>query len=83
MIRDALKELSENQKKVHTDSSNVVRNVVTNEEKVLEILQQDGHLTAKVLASSPGITECQVQRMISKLNRQGKLVRHSASKNGY
>lgn len=78
MIRDALKELVENQKR-----SNVGINVATNEEKLMELLLQDGHLTARVLASSLGITERQVQRMISKLKQQGKLVRHGASKNGF
>lgn len=86
MIRGALKELVENQKRSNV-GANVVRNVginvVTNEEKLMELLLQDGHLTARVLASSLGITERQVQRMISKLKQQGKLVRHGASKNGF
>lgn len=54
MIRDALKELHENQNK--TDGLNVV----TNEDKVLSMLRQDGRLTSKVLASSLGLTQRQV-----------------------
>lgn len=87
MIRDALKELAENQKSGADSGENVVTkvgiNVVTNEDKLLELLRQDGHLTAKVLAGSLGITERQVQRMLSGLKQSGKVVRHGANKNGY
>lgn len=87
MIRDALKELAENQKSAADSGENVVTkvgiNVVTNEDKLLELLRQDGHLTAKVLAGSLGITERQVQRMLSGLKQSGKVVRHGANKNGY
>lgn len=87
MIRDALKELVDNQNSKSGVSENVVRNVgrnvVTNEDKLLELLRQDGHLTAKVLASSLGLTERQVQRMLAGLKKAGKVVRHGATKNGY
>lgn len=87
MIRDALKELVDNQNSKSDVSGNVarnvVRNVVTNEDKLLELLRQDGHLTAKVLASSLGLTERQVQRMLAGLKKAGKVVRHGATKNGY
>ena len=58
MIRDALKELHENQNK--TDGLNVALNVVTNEDKLLSMLRRDGRLTSKVLASSLGLTQRQV-----------------------
>lgn len=87
MIRDALEELSENQKSETDVGVTVVRNVginvVTNEDRLLELLRQDGHLTAKVLASSLGVTERQVQRMMAGLKKSGKVVRHGAAKNGY
>lgn len=91
MIRDALKELVDNQNSKSDVSGNVARNVarnvgrnvVTNEDKLLELLRQDGHLTAKVLASSLGLTERQVQRMLAGLKKAGKVVRHGATKNGY
>lgn len=87
MIRDALKELVDNQNSKSGVSENVVRNVgrnvVTNEDKLLELLRQDGHLTAKVLASSLSLTERQVQRMLASLKKAGKVVRHGATKNGY
>jgi len=85
MIRNALKELSENQSKQGNQNVviNVVRNVVTNEDKVLELLRQDGKLTANVLASSLELTQRQVQHILAKLKEEKKIIRHGASKNGY
>ena len=98
MIRDALKELSENQNrgKIATDvvvniARNVVVNVVrndavnvaVNEDKVLALLAQDGRLTAKVLASTLRVTQRQIQRILAKLKQEQKIIRHGASKNGY
>ena len=85
MIRDALKELSENQNRASGQNvaTNVVTNVVTNEERVLALLRQDDRLTARILASSLGLTQRQVQRIIAKLKKEGKVIRHGASKSGY
>ena len=77
MIRDALKELHENQNK--TDGLNVV----TNEDKLLSMLRQDGRLTSKVLASSLGLTQRQVQRILANLKEEKRIIRHGANKNGY
>lgn len=81
MIRDALKELHENQNK--TDGLNVAVNVVTNEDKLLSMLRQDGRLTSKVLASSLGLTQRQVQRILANLKEEKRIIRHGANKNGY
>lgn len=81
MIRDALKEISENQN--NDVAVNVVTNVVTNEDKVLALLKQDGSLTAKILASSLGLTQRQVQRILANLKNAKRIARHGASKNGY
>ena len=85
MIRDALKEVRNNQiaEGVQNVVVNVARNVVTNEDKVLALLRQDGKLTAKVLASSLGLTQRQVQRILANLKEEKKIIRHGASKNGY
>lgn len=85
MIRDALKELTENQNQDGNQNvaRNVVINVVTNQGRVLELLRHDGKLTAKVLASSLGLTERQVQRILAGLKEEKKITRHGASKNGY
>ena len=79
IIRDALAEIIETQDSHH----NVGVNVGTNEEKVLMLLRQDGRLTAKVLASTLGLTERQIERIMASLKKQGRLVRRGASKNGY
>ena len=81
MIRDALKEISLSQN--DDVAINVVANVVTNEDKVLAMLKQDGKLTSKVLASSLNITQRQVQRILAALKAENKIVRHGASKNGW
>lgn len=81
MIRDVLKELHENQNK--TDGLNVALNVVTNEDKLLSMLRQDGRLTSRVLAPSLGLTQRQVQRILANLKEEKRIIRHGANKNGY
>lgn len=91
IIRDALAEvISAQSQHVEIDENasknvvtNVAVNVVSNEERILELLEQDGQLTASVLASTLGLTVRQVQRIEAKLKAEGKLVRHGASKNGW
>lgn len=83
VIRDALKDVVEGQSKLHDVGTNVGVNVGTNEEKVLALLVQDSRLTAKTLASTIGLTDRQVERILSKLKTEGKIIRHGASKNGY
>ena len=82
MIRDALSEISTTQNE-NDVVTNVVINVVTNEDKVLSMLKQDGKMSATMLANSIGITQRQAQRILSKLKDKGKILRHGANKNGY
>ena len=81
MIRDALKEIHDNEN--GNVATNVAVNVVTNEEKVLAMLKQDGRLTAKVLAASLDISQRQAQRILADLKEAKRIYRHGASKNGY
>ena len=87
VIRDALKDVVDSQNKQPNVGinvgTNVGINVGTNEEKVLALLRQDSKLTAKTLASTLGLTDRQVERILSKLKADGKIIRHGASKNGY
>lgn len=90
MIRNALKEISEthNTTIVATNAStnvaiNVGINVVTNEEKIIALLRQDGNMSANMLAVSVGVTGRQAQRILAKLKAEGKIIRHGANKNGY
>lgn len=78
MICDALKEISK-----ANDGINVAINVVTNEERVISLLRQDGSMSANMLSASLGITQRQAQRILAKLKREGKILRHGANKNGY
>lgn len=78
MIRNVLKEIS----KAH-NRANVGINVVTNEQKVIALLRQNGNMSANMLSVSVGITGRQVQRILAKLKAEGKIIRHGANKNGY
>lgn len=82
MIRDALKEISETQNDRNV-AINVAINVVTNEDKVLSLLKQDGKMPASMLAVSIGITQRQAQRILAKLKKDGRIIRYGANKNGY
>ena len=78
----ALKEISE----THSQTNvviNIGKNVVTNEEKIIALLRQDGNMSANMLAVSVGVTERQAQRILAKLKAEGKIIRHGANKNGY
>lgn len=66
MIRDALKEINEARSGMDV-AINVATNVVTNEDKVLSLLKQDGKMSANRLAASVGITQRQAQRILAKL----------------
>ena len=80
IIRDALADIIKTQDSHRNVGVNVGINVGTNEKKVLALLRQDGRLTAKILASTLGLTERQVERIIASLKKQGMLIRHGASK---
>lgn len=87
VIRDALADVVESRNGSVDVGGNVGinagGNVGTNEDRILALLRQDPKLTAKTLASTVGLTERQVERILSKLKGAGRLVRHGASKNGY
>lgn len=82
MIRNALKEISEENSEMDV-VINVVESVVTNEEKIIALLKQDGNVSASMLSVSLGITQRQAQRILAKLKGEGKIIRHGANKNGY
>lgn len=82
MIRNALKEVSDTHNRTNV-AINVGINVVTNEEKIIALLRQDGSMSANMLSVSVGITGRQAQRILAKLKMEGKIIRHGANKNGY
>ena len=82
MIRDAILELRRAQM-IECVATNVVTNVVTNEERLIELIKRDSTCTAQSLATSLNITLRQVQRIIAKRKADKRLIRHGATKNGY
>lgn len=82
MIRNALKEISEINSGTNV-VTNVAINVVTNEEKALTLLRQNGNMSAQMLSVAIGITQRQAQRILAKLKDEGRIIRHGANKNGY
>lgn len=78
MIRNALQEIIET-----NSGTNVAVNVVTNEEKIIALLRQDGNMSANMLSVSVGITQRHAQRILAKLKDEGRIIRHGANKNGY
>ncbi len=82
MIRNALKEIGETHNRTNV-AINVGVNVVTNEEKIIALLKQDGNMSANMLSVSVGVTGRQAQRILAKLKAEGKIIRHGANKNGY
>lgn len=82
MIRNALKEISETHNGTNV-AINVGVNVVTNEEKIVALLRQDGNMSANMLSAFVEITGRQAQRILAKLKEEGRIIRHGANKNGY
>lgn len=82
MICNALKGISETSSAINV-VTNVAINVVTNEEKIIALLRQDGSMSANTISVSLGITQRQAQRILAELKREGKILRHGANKNGY
>lgn len=62
---------------------NVGVNVGVNEQKVLELIMENGHVTAKQMADEMGISQRQVERLLASLTKKQIIVREGADKNGY
>ncbi|MEY8309869.1 Fic family protein [Erysipelotrichaceae bacterium 51-3] len=87
MICETLRQIAKTQNERQDVGTNVGVNVGTNvepkEEKLLQLLRQKQILSARKLAAFLNLTQRQVERMLAKLKREGRLIRHGASKNGY
>ncbi|MBR2677677.1 MAG: winged helix-turn-helix transcriptional regulator [Solobacterium sp.] len=46
-------------------------------------MKENGYLKAKEIAKALNLSLRQVQRILARLKKEGRLVRHGASKNGY
>lgn len=68
---------------VRANDGNVRVNQFDNKSRLLALLSQDSHLSARVLASRLNLSERQVRRILARLKEEKKIMRHGASKNGW
>ena len=62
---------------------NVGVNVDVNEQKILEMIAENGNVTAKQMSDAIGISQRQVERLLASLKKKQIIVREGADKNGY
>ena len=62
---------------------NVGANVGVNEQKILNIIAENDHVTAKQMSEIIGISQRQVERLLSSLTKKQIIERVGADKNGY
>ncbi len=79
MICETLRQIA----KTQNERQDVGTNVEPKEEKLLQLLRHEQTLRARKLAALLNLTQRQVERMLAKLKKEGRLLRHGASKNGY
>ena len=63
--------------------ANVGANVGGNERKILEMIAENGNVTAKQMSDAIGISQRQVERLLASLKKKQIIVREGADKNGY
>ena len=68
---------------VRVNERHVRVNQIDNKSRLLELLSQESHLSARVLASRLNLSERQIRRILARLKEEKKIVRHGASKNGW
>lgn len=64
-------------------TANVGANVGVNEQKILNIIAENDHVTAKQMSEIIGISQRQVERLLSSLTKKQIIERVGADKNGY
>ena len=62
---------------------NIGVNVGVNEQKILEMIAENGNVTAKQMSDAIGISQRQVERLLASLKKKQIVVREGADKNGY
>ena len=79
VIRDTLAQIKDHQ------SEHVGRNVGRNtkEEAILTVLRRQPQATARNIAEMAQLSSRQVERILSKLKADGKLLRHGSTKGGW
>lgn len=63
--------------------ANVGVNVGVNEQRIMEMIAENGNVTAKQMSDAIGISQRQVERLLASLKKKQIIVREGADKNGY
>ena len=85
IIRDALREIVTNQA-AHQQRDvgiNVGTNVGINQKAVLRILKSQPHTSARGIAEAMNLTPRQVERILSELKKDGRIIRRGSNKTGW
>lgn len=80
LILSTIEDILESHVKV---TVNVTQKVTVNQQKILELIKENPHITQKELTQAVGIARKNIVSNMKKLQEAGLLVRHGADKNGW
>ena len=80
LLEATIEEMISSEKKV---TVKVTQKVTVNQQKILELIKQNPHITQEELTQAVGIARKNIISNMKKLQEAGLLVRHGADKNGW
>ena len=80
LLEATIEEMISSEKKV---TVKVTQKVTVNQQKILELIKQNPHITQEELTKAVGIARKNIISNMKKLQEAGLLVRHGADKNGW
>ena len=80
LLESTIEEMISSEKKV---TVKVTQKVTVNQQKILELIKQNPHITQEELTKAVGIARKNIISNMKKLQEAGLLVRHGADKNGW
>ena len=80
LLEATIEEMISSEKKV---TVKVTQKVTVNQQKILELIKQNPHITQEELTKAVGIARKNIINNMKKLQEAGLLVRHGADKNGW
>ena len=80
LLEATIEEMISSEKKV---TVKVTQKVTVNQQKILELIKQNPHITQEELTEAVGIARKNIINNMKKLQEAGLLVRHGADKNGW
>lgn len=80
LILSTIEDILESHVKV---TVNVTQKVTVNQQRILELIKENPHITQKELTQAVGIARKNIVSNMKKLQEAGLLVRHGADKNGW